>query len=285
MPVKLKTVYENEAEIPEGFADLYAERGGHFELVGVEGVKTQADIDRMQVALNKERTDHKAVRDKLQAFGDIDPTTIPTLQEELAEAKARLETLTAEGKIDEVKVEERINAAINRAVGPVNRDKESLARQLEAAKKAVADKETEIANVRQEQQNERIRNTIRDAVIEAKVTPTAIDDAVLVGERMFEFVDGKLVTKDGNGITPGLNPKEWAKDMQEKRPHWWPSSVGGGAAGGKGSGFTGKDNPWTAENWNVTLQGKLYKENPEKAAQLAARAGSKIGAVRPTKAA
>jgi len=284
MAVKLKTIYEKQEEIPEGFGELFTERNGHFELTAVEGVKTQADIDRVQSALVKERTDHKAAKDKLTLFGDIDPATLPVMQEELVEARARLESLTAEGKDKLAAVQDQIDAAIARAVGPVTRDKDALARQLEMAKKAVVDKEAEIASVKAEQQQERVRTTLRDAVIAAKVVPTAIDDAVLVGERMFELIDGKLVTKDQDGITPGLNPKEWAKDMEEKRPHWYEKSVGGGAAGGKGGGVSAKDNPWSPEAWNLTKQGQYIKEHGEaKAADLATRAGSKIGAVRPTK--
>lgn len=285
MPVKLKTIYEKQEEIPEGFGDLYAERNGKFELTGVEGVKTQADIDRVSEALRKEKADHKLVKDKLVAFGDVDPATLPVLQEELAEAKAKLEAVTAEGKDKIEAVNSQIEAAVNRAVGPVTRDKEALARQLEVAKKAVTDKEAEIATVKQEQQQERVRTTLRDAVIAAKVVPTAIDDAVLVGETMFELVDGKLVTKDANGITPGLSPKEWAKDMEEKRPHWFPISVGGGAQGGKGGGSLNlKDNPWSVAGWNLTKQGQVVKDlGPEKAADMAARVGSKLGATRPTK--
>ena len=284
MPVKLKTIYEKQEEIPEGFGELYVEKNGKFELNAIEGIKTQADIDRVNEALKKERNDHKIVRDKLQAFGEVDPATLPVLQEELAEAKARLDNLTAEGKLDETKVQAQIDAAVNRAVGPVTRDKDALARQLEAAKKVVAEKEVEITNVKKEQQQERVRNTLRDAVIAAKVVPTAIDDAVLVGERMFELVDGKLVTKADNGMTPGLNPKEWAKDMEEKRPHWFPTSVGGGAQGGKGGSTSLKENPWSVEGWNLTKQGQVVKEiGEEKAAQMAERAGSKLGATRATK--
>ena len=286
MAVKLKTIYEKQEEIPEGFGELYAEKNGKFELNAIEGVKTQADIDRVNDALKKERSDHKVVREKLQLFGEVDPATLPVLQEELAEAKTRLDSITAEGKLDETKVQAQIEAAVNRAVGPVTRDKDSLARQLEVAKKLVADKETEIASVKQEQLQERVRNTLRDAVIAAKVVPTAIDDAVLVGERMFELVDGKLVTKNENGLTPGLNPKEWAKDMEEKRPHWFPTSVGGGAQGGKGGSSSVKDNPWSAAGWNLTKQGQVVKDiGPEKAADMAARVGSKLGATHATKAA
>ena len=36
MPAKLKTIYEKEEEIPEGYTDLYLERNGKFELTGIE---------------------------------------------------------------------------------------------------------------------------------------------------------------------------------------------------------------------------------------------------------
>lgn len=286
MPVKLKTAYDTAEEIPEGFGELFAERNGRMELIGVEGMKTQQDIDKLQEANRKEREAHKQTKDKLAMFADIDPVELPAKLEELKEAQARLATLTEEGKLDEGKITERIEAAVNRAVGPVQRDKEALARQLDAQKKTTAEREALIAKLENEKQQEKIQNAIRQAVLDAKVLPSAIEDAVLVGERMFEFVDGKLVTKDGVGVTPGLDPKNWAKDMQASRPHWWPASVGGGALGGKGGGGSLKDNPWSAEAWNVTKQGQLVRElGPEKAAELAARVGSKIGAVRPTKAA
>jgi hypothetical protein len=285
MPVKIKTLYDNAEDIPDGFADLYQEKGGKFELVGVEGVKTQADIDRVNSALVKERADHRIVREKLQAFGDADPAALPALHEELAEAQAKLATLEAQGNDQMGKMQAQIDAAVNRAVCPINRDKVSLANQLEAAKKSVEEKEAAIIKLETDRQQENIRLQIRDAVIAAKVLPTAIDDAVVVGERMFEMVDGKLVTKADNGLTPGLDPKEWAKDMMEKRPHWWPASQGGGAQGGKGGNINTKDNPWSEEGWNLTKQGQMVRElGEEKAAQLAGRVGSKLGAIRPTKA-
>jgi hypothetical protein len=290
MAVKLKTLYPTAEEIPEGYADLYTERNGQFELNAVEGVKTQADIDRVNSALVKERNDHKVVKDQLTkvtaALGDIDPTTIPATLEELAEAKARLDTLTAEGKIDETKVTERIEAAVTRAVGPVKRDLDAAQRQLENERKKTAAKEAEVGALQGSIKQERIRTTIRDAAIAAKVIPQAIDDAVMVGERMFDYTDdGRLVTKDGVGVTPGLDPKEWAKDMMESRPHWWPPSVGGGSRGGPGSPPTGKDNPWSPEGWNVTAQGKVVREQgAEKAGAMAARVGSTLGATKPPKA-
>jgi hypothetical protein len=44
-----------------------------------------------------------------------------------------------------------------------------------------------------------------------------------------------------------------------------------------------RDNPW-GQNWNLTRQGQYIREHGEgKAAELAARVGSKIGATKPTK--
>ncbi len=103
---------------------------------------------------------------------------------------------------------------------------------------------------------------------------------------MFEEVEGKYVTKDGVGVTPGLEPKEWFKDFQEKRPHWWPASQGGNSRGAGGPTGKNAGNPWSEAGWNVTAQGKYITQHGEaKANEAALSVGSKIGATKPTKAA
>ena len=286
MPI-LKTVYEKQEDIPDGYGELYREKGGKFELTGIEGVKTQADIDRIQGALTKERTDHKAAKDQLAtvtaAIGDLDPATIPALIEERDALKTQVESITKDGKLDEGKVNERIQAAVTQAVGPVKRDLDAAQRQIEAEKKKTEAANGQVEDLKLQGRRNTIRSAIRDAAIAAKVLPTAVDDAVLVGENMFELTDaGTLVTKNDAGVTPGLDPKEWAKDMQERNPNWWAPSVGGGAPGGKGGGVTGKDNPWSAEGWNVTRQGQMVKDlGATKAAELAGRVNAKLGDTKP----
>jgi hypothetical protein len=285
MAVKLKTTYEKAEDVPPGFEELYTERGGKLELSGVEGVKTQADIDRVQAALVKERNDLKEAQKLLGKFEGFNPDELPAQLEELTELRSKVEGLKADGKLNEEQIAARVEASVARATGPFQRDLKTANAALEAARNLVKEKDGVIQTLTTSQKQENIRRALRDAAIDAKVISPALDDAVLVGERMFEMSeDGKLVTKADAGCSAGLSPKEWAKEMQAVRPHWFPVSQGGGAAGGRGPLATGKENPWSRDGWNITEQGRKVKEFGEaKAAEMAAKVGSKLGAIRPPK--
>lgn len=288
MAAKLITIYKTAEEIPEGFADLYTERNGQFELSGIEGVKTQGDIDRLQEAIRKEKTDHKAVRDRLLKFGDLDPDLIPAQLEELTSAQAQLEAFTKDGKLDETKLEPIIEARIKRATGPLERQTSQLQRDLDAARKATEMSAAEVTGLKSTITMTTVERSIRDAALAAKVVPTAVDDAVLNAMRVFEVTEtGRVLTRDNVDAMPGIEPKEWFKDQQDKKPHWWPTSVGGGSRGsGSGGGSIRSENPWSAEGWNVTKQGQVFKDmGAEKAGALAAQVGSKIGDTKPARAA
>jgi hypothetical protein len=284
---KLKTVYETPEEIPDGFAELYAERGGKMELVGIEGVKTQSDIDRIQGALVKERTEHKAAKDALTKFSGIDPDVIHTQLAELDETKAKLEALAPGGKLDETKLEPVIEARVKRAVGPVERDLNVAKRTIDDLNKKLVEKDTEVGTLKGTLTTSAIERSIRDAAMGSKMVSTAIEDAVLQANRVFEVTEsGDVVTKDGVGVTPGIKAVDWLKDMQEKRPHWWPQSQGGGAGlGGRGGIPNRADNPWSKEGWNLTKQGQLVRSDANKAAEIAKSVGSFVGATHPAAAA
>lgn len=287
--MRLKTIYDTAEEIPEGYADLYTERNGRWELTGVEGVKTQADIDRVQAALVKERNDHKITKQALTPFEGLDPEAIAAQAHKLEEVTAQLEAINSDGRVDEAKLEPIIAARIKQAVAPLERDKSNLERQLDAQKKTVADKDTEVSTLRTSITTGEIERNIREAAAEAKVQPTAIFDAVRYGREVFEKTDdGRIITKDVSGVVPGLTPKEWFKDMADKAPHWWPASVGGGSQGGGGGGrgtYGGANNPWSKEGWNLTKQGAIVRQLGEtKAGEIAAQAGAKIGDTKPAAA-
>lgn len=59
-------------------------------------------------------------------------------------------------------------------------------------------------------------------------------------------------------------------------PEWAASASGGGVgnpANPAGGGNSGQKNPWLKEHWNLTEQGRITRESPEKARQLRAAAG------------
>lgn len=282
----LKTIYETKEEIPEGYEALYTEKNGKWELTGVVGVKTQADVDRVAEALRKEKEDHKKAKTALSAFDGVDVEVYHTLETSLEETKAQLEAVKKDGTIDETKLEPIIQARVKQFVAPIERDKASLQKQLDASKTAFATKEAETVELQRTITTGHVERALRDAAVIAKVIPLAISDVVMRGSRMFELTeDGRTISKDGFGVTPGLTPAEWLKDEIERSPYWWPASVGGGSEGsGKGGqgGYRGDNNPWSKGGWSLTKQGALIKSlGMEKAGAIAALAGCKIGDTKP----
>lgn len=278
----LETIYKTAEEIPDGYADLYTERNGQWELTGVRGVKTQGDVDRVQEALRKEKADHKKAKDALALVEGLDPVEVETMRTELENKTAQLEAINKDGRIDEAKLEPIIAARVKQAVAPLERDKLNLEKKVEGLNKTLGEKEGEVTGLKTSITTDSIERTVRDAAVADKVVSSALDDVVLRASRVFEKTeDGRVITKDVFGTTPGLSPKEWLKDMLDKTPHWWPASVGGNSNGGKGP--VGRaNNPWSKGSWNLTKQGQAIREmGEEKAQKLAEAAGSFIGATKP----
>lgn len=270
----LSVVHDKKEDIPEAFQELYTEQEGKFVLTGISGVKTQADIDRVMTGLTKEREDHKATKEKLHAWdGFEDPVK---LQEQL-DKMGELEVMAKGNKEEfEGKLEELTEARVRSRLAPVERQNKILTEQL-AASKALT--ETLLG--------EKVRRTIgekvTDACTAAKVLPEALPDIKLLANQVFEVTeDGAVLTKENPyNVTPGLAPDVWLSEMQEKRAHWWPRSVGGNADGSGGSGGSG-GNPWSHDNWNLTEQGKYIKTHgTEKAEQMAKAAGTTVGGRKP----
>jgi hypothetical protein len=286
--MKLKTVYLTAEEIPAGYEDLYSERNGQWELTAVEGVKTQADIDRVTESLRKERVDHKATKDKFAPFADLEVTEVHEKLDNYDSLVEQVEALKAGGgQLDEAKMEPIIQARIKQATGPLERNVTSLQKQLSDKDRKIAEKDGEVVNLKGTITSGTVERALRDAAADAKVLTPAISDVVLNGNRVFELTDdGRILTRDLPGVTPGLTPKEWLKDKQEASPHWWPVSSGSGSRGGGPGGIpTGADNPWSKEGWNITKQGEYYKLHGEgKAVEMAGRVGVKLGATKPAAA-
>lgn len=264
----LKAVVDNLNDVPDQFQELYTERNGKFEITGIEGLRTQADVDRLQTALTKERDDHKGTKNKFSAFANLDPQEVITKLERFPELEA-----AAEGKLDEGKINGIVESRIRAKLAPVERERDQLKIQ-------VGERDQLISAFQQKDTQRKISDKVREAASAAKIVPEALDDALLLADRVFEVAeDGRVVTKDNVGVTPGVDPVVWFTELQSKRPHWWGPSTGSGATGSRTPG--GGTNPFSHEHWNLTEQGKLVTSNRSRAEQLAKSAGTTIGGQRP----
>lgn len=268
--MRIKKVYDTEADIPSDLASFYEERDGKWHLtLEVEGAASQDDVTRLNGALTKERNDHRATKEKLRAFDGLDPQEVRDRLEKLDDLEANPDATVEQRVTGEV--ERRIKARL----APVERERDNAKRERD---EAVAERD----GAKGALTRRGIRDDVRSAALEAKVVGSALDDVLLYGDSLFEQNEaGETVTKDGiTGVTPGLKPSAWLSDQKERRPHWWPASQGAGSQGNRGGGG-GEANPFTAEGWNVTEQGKLAQADMAKAERLARAAGTSLGGPKP----
>lgn len=264
----LKAVVDSLDQVDETLRENYVQRGDKYELsvdVGIEGVKSFSDFRNINEALRKERNDHKTVKDTLARFGTRPVDDILKDLDRIPELEA------SKGQIDEEKLNQLVETRTKTITGP-------LERELGQFKTKAQQLEEQVGAYQTRERNRSINDELRSAATKAKVLPEALED-ILMYSGLFDIVDSRIVVKDGVGATPGLDANQWLSDMQEKRPHWWGQTTPGGAKGGQGGSFS--NNPWTAENWNMTEQGKMFRENPAKAKQMAEQAGTSIGGQRP----
>jgi hypothetical protein len=267
----LKREYATEGDVPAEVKALYKEQDGKLVLdATIEGMRTTEDVNRVQTALQAERTAHQETKNKLSALpAELNVETLQADLDELAELRASKDAKG--GKLSEDQIEDIVNRRIARQLGPVERERDQL-------KSRLTEVEGERDNLRGTIQTGNLHSELRRAAIAAKVADTAIEDVLIFGEREFQFdADGVIAPKDGSKLAAGTTPAEWLEGLREAKPHLFPLSTGSGARGA-GGGAGGK-NPWSKEGWNLTEQGKIITEKGEEhAKRLAESVNSYIGA-------
>ena len=268
--MKLKAVVEKLDEVDAKYHELYEEKNGKWELTGVEGMRTEADVTRLQSALTKERNDHKAAKESLKKFEGLDPDDVREKLDKIPELEE-----AAKGKLDEAKINELVEKRVTSRVATAEREKKKLETDLQNANKTIED-------FQKRERTGKITEAVRAAATKAQLVPSAIEDAIILSERVLEIDEtGNISVKANSGFTEGVGVDVLFTELKEKRPHWWPASSGGGSRGG--SGGSGGDNPWTAANWNLTKQGEILRTDRARAEQMAKSAGTSIGGPKPAK--
>jgi hypothetical protein len=274
MAFKLLSLLDSLDDLPESVdpRELYTEKNGKFELVG-EGIKTPADIDRLNKALVKERDDHKKTKLKVASFGDWTPETIEELETRAAEAEATAGT-PGKGRPSDEQVQKLVTIQVDKV-------KKDLEKQLKVANERITLLTGENTSLTTDKQSRVLKDAVREVTLGEKgikIRPEAIADVELYAERMFTFgEDGKPVTREGAGVEPGQSVRELITTIQVggARPHWFMESEGAGAGGGgskrPGGALTGP-NPFDKATFSLGPASAMMKSDPIRAKALIAKA-------------
>lgn len=274
----LKLSYEKQEDIPEAYRDLFEEKNGKWELTGIEGLKTQKDVDAQKSAADKERKLRVEMQDKLKRYEklhdvqDLDVDALLTAREELEETKKQLADLTSSsGKVGETK------KLIDEAVAAERQRNERALKQEQAAhaatKKTLADEQGRVTQLDGTIRKGKIEAELSRAGAAAKLRPEAMSDLLRYSDAFEVDDEGKVVTKDGVGFTPGIDAASWLTDLKSQKVHWWPESTGGGARGSGGNAGGNGKNPFAKGSFDIMGINRLVKEDPARAMREAKAAG------------
>lgn len=130
----------------------------------------------------------------------------------------------------------------------------------------VKDYEIEVANLKTAAANTKKEYALKDKLKEAGATDA--DYIIYKHGGLDKFV----FDKDGAPI----RLEDVLKPMSEASPHLFKAAGGAGGYKPAGGGNPPASNPFAKETFNLTEQGRLFKQNPEQARQMAAAAGVKL---------
>ena len=246
-------------EIDESLQQFYIQSNDKY-VFDIEGVKPIEEFNKVQGALQKERNDTKALKAKLQAFGELDPTEVQSQLARIAELEA-----AAAGKFDEAKMEESTNLRVEAKLRPILAEKDQLLAK-------VSDLENKLGQFEKLETQRSMEAEFKSKMKVAKIDPIFEETILLKAEKLFSKTDDNtFATTDGLF----LNFDTWLSQQQTNYPHWWGRSEGGGSRGSGAAGYVGQ-NPFEGGVFgNVTEQMRLERENPALAAQLKKMAEAK----------
>ena len=151
-------------------------------------------------------------------------------------------------------------------------------KQLTDLKKAAGDNETLKAQIADLQKTNKEQKEAADARIKTLQLDSAIKLAIGDTAQDVDIVTG-LIKRDAlvlgeDGKVSGL--KEQVEALRKTKPFLFKQDGNPAPYEPRGGNGPQVDNPFAKDTFNLTKQGQLLKENPEKARELASAAGVKI---------
>jgi hypothetical protein len=181
---------------------------------------------------------------------------------------------------------EEVDKEIDRRVNKFVEENSNLKKQLdefnrqldELKKNAMTDKErADYEKQQQEAERQRLEQELADREMKLKdrenrlIVRDKLDEAKLP-QKLADFVladTEEAITERITTLKSMIDESVKAEVEATFKNH---SGDPGGSAGTGGS----SENPWSKEHYNLTEQGKLFREDPERARQMAAQHGYKI---------
>ncbi len=201
------------------------------------------DIAKLREALRKERDEHKATKTALSVFR-ADVARVTGLGED-APIEQIGERLTQTDKL----IQKKTTAL------QTERD--------EAVKRA--------ESLLSERKAEKLEAAIDAGLRRSGVKPECLEDARAILRGALEVNEkGEVVTKTAPNVIPGQSVEFFTvSQLRQMRPHYWPTSVGGGArgSGGRADGGAGDTSCFDPKhaNYNLTAQGAYLRQHGQAA--------------------
>jgi hypothetical protein len=257
--VALKAILDSLDGVETTLHDLYEEKDGKFVLQ-IEGIESHPGAQSLKSALDRVRSEKRAVTDKLTAA----ESRLEGLPDDFdADAYETMRGL-AEGK-EPPKLEERLE-----------RQKADLEKKHKAEKDRLEARAVElVGTLRRVMVDDGLTKALLDAGIDKTFLPAA--KALLKEKGQIKLVEDddaiQVFADDGVNDRTALSDyvRKWSTE-DEGKP-FIAKPTGGGAGGGDGKRFG--ENPFDPKNPNRTKQQELIVANDAKARQMAEAVGIK----------
>ena len=154
---------------PRDTKALFDEKDGKFVLGGVNGMKTQMDVNNVQEALRKEREDHAAAKNALSPWAPLGkPEEVQAKLDRIPELEA-----AAAGKLDDNAINGIVEGRITQKIAPLERNISTLTEENGTLKQ-----ENEGLKTALERRD--MSDELRSVATEMKVIATAIPDIEII---------------------------------------------------------------------------------------------------------
>jgi hypothetical protein len=211
--------------IDESLHSIYRQDDDGRYRLDVEGMP---DVAGLKNALNQERENVSSLKQRVKAYGDLDPDKVRSLREEVETLRKTAKGAPSEDDLNAL-VEERIQSRL-----------QDNQRAADEKYSALASKYEQVSSVLE---TTAVRDALRRVGAEIGVAEgEPMEDFIMRGRSIFRMVDGEVKPMDDKGETiygsdgiATLSMKEWGEGLAKKAPHLFKSSSGGGAANQGGS--------------------------------------------------